>query len=152
MVLVTEEIDNALRTLSIPEGAFSSIPENEGAELYERLVAHFVNGGDRKWWWESFSMPSSSKSFADGKGFERITAIVPAPEEDIWFVAEEDQLPFYPIYETTPALVQRVIGECYAFEYYIVPKSLAWLLCENHHNQVIGVGEQITVRLENCIA
>lgn len=152
MELVTKEIENALRLLSVPANSFRLLPDDEGSQLYKELVANFVEGGDRRWWWEAFSKPSSSKTFEDGKGFEKITQLVPNPEEVVWFVVEEDQLPFYPIYEATPAVIQTVIGECYGFEYYLVPKSKEWLLCENHHNRMIGIGKQITERLEACNA
>ena len=152
MELVTEEISNALRSLSIPQREFSQVPSIEGERLYKELVAHFVVGGDRRWWWEAFAIPSASREFTDGKGFERITELVPDPVEVVWFVVEDDQMPFYPIYEATPAAIQRVIAECYGFEYYLVPKSRAWLLCENHHNRMIGLGEEITTRLESCNA
>jgi hypothetical protein len=152
MDLVTKEIENALRVLSIPSESFRLLPDDQGAVLYQELLAEFVAGTDRRWWWEAFLKPSSSKTFEDGTGFEKITELVPKPNAMVWFVVEEDQLPFYPIYEATPAAIQQVIGECYGFEYYIIPKSKDWLLCENHHNRMIGVGNQITARLEACNA
>ena len=106
MELVTKEIENALRLLSIPPNSFRLLPTYEGSQLYKELLANFVEGGDRRWWWEAFSKPSSSKTFENGKGFEKITQLVPNPEEVVWFVVEEDQLPFYPIYEATPAVIQ----------------------------------------------
>ena len=152
MELVTAEIENALRKLGVPPESFRLLSDEEGSVLYQELFEEFVTGADRRWWWEAFSKPSSSKNFEDGRGFERIEELVPNPEERVWFVVEEDQLPFFPIYEATPNIIQKVIGECYAFEYYIIPKSKAWLLCENHHNLVIGVGKQISSRLETCCA
>lgn len=152
MELVTKEIENALRVLSVPSISFRLVPNDEGHVLYQELLSQFVTGGDRRWWWESFTNPSISKTIEDGKGFKKITELVPDPNEVVWFIVEEDQLPFYSIYEATPATIQRVIGECYAFEYYIIPKSMEWLLCENHHNRMIGIGNQITARLEACNA
>jgi len=73
--------------------------------------------------------------------------IVPDPNERVWFIAEESRLPFYPVYEATPNAAQRVIEECYGFEYYLVAKDMTWLLCENHHGWLIGVGELICDRL-----
>jgi hypothetical protein len=49
-------------------------------------------------------------------------------------------LPYFPVYDATPAVVQQIIGECYGFEYYLIAKNLSWLLCENHHDMVIAVG------------
>jgi hypothetical protein len=46
----------------------------------------------------------------------------------------------FPVYATTLAVAQQVIGECYAFEYYLVAKDLGWLLCANHHDLMMGLG------------
>ena len=97
-------------------------------------------------------MPSESVHFSDGKGFERITEIIPDKNEKLWFVAEEDQLPFYPIYEATPESIQKVIGECYGFEYYIVPKTKEWLICDNHHNYLVGIGKVVIDKLVKYVA
>jgi hypothetical protein len=62
-------------------------------------------------------------------------------------VAEDDQLPFYPVFDGKPSAAQRVIGECCGFEYYLIAKDLTWLLCENHHDWLIAIGEQVRSRL-----
>lgn len=56
---------------------------------------------------------------------------------------EDDKLPTYPILDATPDEIMKIIGECFAFEYYLVPKSKGWLICENHHGRVIGVGTEV---------
>lgn len=56
------------------------------------------------------------------------------------------------IYETTPAVAQAVIGECYAFEYYVVARDLGWLVCENHHDVVIAGGAPVEERLRENVA
>ena len=85
-------------------------------------------------------------------GFKRICSLVPNSREIVWFMVEENQLPFFPIYEACPEDIQNVIGECYGFEYYIIPKFKNWLLCENHHNRMIGIGEKIVKRLKSYSA
>lgn len=69
-------------------------------------------------------MPSTSATFSDQQAFTRLCSIVPDPEERVWFVAEDDQLPFYPVYDAPPAAVQRVLGACSGFEYYLISKDL----------------------------
>jgi hypothetical protein len=147
VALITEEINNAIKTLSLSEAEFHQLPNEKAEPLYYELLNTFVEGGNRRWWWESFSKPSKSVQFTNDKGFERISEIVPDKKEKVWFVAEEDQLPFYPIYEATPEIIQKIIGECYGFEYYIIPKSKEWLLCENHHNYLIGIGKAVIYRI-----
>jgi hypothetical protein len=69
--------------------------------------------------------------------------LVPNAQEKVWFIVEEDQMPFYPIYDATPAAIAKIIPECYGFEYYLVPKDKNWIFCENHHDRLIAVGEPV---------
>jgi len=149
MTLVTEEISQAIKTLSLKDSEFKRLPDSEAKTLYYELLETFVEGNDRRWWWEAFKDKTESIIFEDNKGFERILSFVPNPKEKVWFVAEEDQLSFYPIYEATPENIVKVIGECFAFEYYVIPKSKEWLLCENHHNTVIGSGDIIVKNMQS---
>jgi len=120
------------------------LPVHEEAKLYYELLEHFVSGGDRRWWWESFKQESRSCTYSDGKGFKRLGQFVPDVDEKVWFMIEDDQLATYPIFEATPNEIMKIVGECFAFEYYLIPKSKAWLICENHHGRVIGVGAEVT--------
>ena len=148
MSLVTDEIENALKELSIPSDRFNLLEDADGQLVFEDLLANFVDGGDRKWWWEAFSQSDYSVDFADGQGFRAIGGLLSNIAESVWFVVEEDQLQYYPVYDAYPDDIQSVIGECYRFEYYIVPKNKEWLLCENHHNRMIGVGNSFIEKMK----
>lgn len=143
---VLEEVNKAIAQLNLQD-AVQLVDDN--GELYLMLLKHFVEGNDRRWWWESFKEESESIAFEDGKGFERVLKIVPNPNEVVWFVVEDDQLSYYPIFECSVTNAVSIIGECFAFEYYLIPKSKNWLICENHHNYVIGVGSEITKGLSS---
>lgn len=78
--------------------------------------------------------------FNKDMGFQNITKIVPDPEEHIWFIAEEKQLNFYPVYEETPQTVQQLIGECYGFDTNKFQRNFSWIICEDHNNTFHGVG------------
>jgi hypothetical protein len=148
---VINEINIAVKTLSL-HGKVKLLDEKENKRLYNELLAEFVKGADRRWWWESLSKPSDYVSFKDGKAFQRITYIVPDQNEIVWFMVEDDMQPFYPIFETTPQFIAQIIGECFAFEYYIIDKTKEWLLCENHHDSLIGVGKEIIEKIEKIKA
>jgi hypothetical protein len=143
MSQVLDEISTALKTLALES---SVLRVNDECALYKKLLNHFVNGSDRRWWWESFKLESMTKSFDDGLGFNRLTAIVPDKDEIVWFMVEDDTLPNYPIFECSTLNAVKVIGECFAFEYYLIPKNLQWLLCENHHDTLIGIGNKLSFR------
>ncbi|MEW8424811.1 MAG: DUF6756 family protein [Candidatus Thiodiazotropha sp.] len=148
MSQVLEEIENAIDVLGLIEEV---VLVKDGADiLYRSLIDVFVDGGDRRWWWEAFSSPSESITINDGKGFERLLQLVPDINELVWFVVEDDQLPYYPIFEASTKNIVKVIGECFAFEYYLVPKDKSWLLCENHHNRIIGVGNKVVLSIQRA--
>jgi hypothetical protein len=144
---IREEIDEARRRLGLSTDEITEVPEGEARPLTSEFLSHFTGGVDSRWWWERFTLPDAAYRFEDGKGFTHITTLVPDAHERIWFVAEDDQLPYFPVYDATPAVAQRIIGECYGFEYYLIAKDLSWLLCENHHDMVIAVGS-VRQRLE----
>ncbi|WP_136678474.1 DUF6756 family protein [Neptunomonas sp. XY-337] len=142
MSQVLREVENAIESLAL-DAVVTRVTAPHAEELYKELLEVFVEGGDRRWWWESFKMESQSVAFEDGKGFEHLDEFVPNSKEILWFVVEDDELPFYPIFEASTENVKKIIGECFAFEYYLIPKNKRWLLCENHHNNVIGVGDEV---------
>jgi len=147
MSLVTNEIKNAIHSLTLLENEFRKLSDYEAESLYADLVETFVEGGDRLRWWEAFKPKPISILPDCTNGSEMLEEIIPNPDELIWFVAEEDGLPYFPIYEGTTKAIVRIIRECYAFEYYLIPKDKKWLLCENHHNSLIGVGKAIERQL-----
>lgn len=142
MSQVLKEVEAAIEFLELG-AVVTRVPSPQAEVLYKELLDVFVEGGDRRWWWESFKSESQSVTFDNGMGFQRLGEFVPNPKEILWLVVEDDQLPFYPIFEASTEDIQKIIGECFAFEYYLIPKNKRWLLCENHHNSVIGVGDEV---------
>jgi hypothetical protein len=139
---VVEEILKAIKKLSINDD-FRLLSDDETKNTYNDLLNTFVKGGDRRWWWESFSQHSYFVKFPNDKAFLEITKIVPEKSEILWFMVEDDHMPYFPIFEATPEKIEKIIAECFAFEYYIIPKTKNWLLCEDHHDCLHGVGEEI---------
>jgi hypothetical protein len=144
---IKNEIQNAINVLGLDTSKITLLPDEEGLVVFNEVLSHFVASGDRRWWWEDFRYKSTSVKINDQKGFERIGNIVPDRREKVWFIVEDDQLPFYPVYEATPETVQAVVGECYGFEYYLVAKDLSWLVCETHHDDLIAIGIQVEEQL-----
>ena len=147
METVREEIRRAIAALEIPDDAVRELCDDDARRVLDDALRAFVLGDNPQWWWESFNRPGVWASFAEGNGYQRISELVPDPDEEIRFVVEEDALAFYPVYQTSPRIAQAVIAECYAFEYYLIAKDLGWLLCENHHNCLIAIGEKVEAKL-----
>jgi hypothetical protein len=145
MTSTRDEINAAIRSLGLSPTIFRALSDAEAQAIFQSALTHFVGGDDRRWWWEAFTDSSISRQVDDGWRF--LTTLVPEPEKSVWFIAEDDQSAFYPVYDATPIAASQVIGECVGFEYYLVAKDMSWLLCENHHDMLIGVGEPIESRL-----
>lgn len=143
---VKDEIRTALESLNISSVCFRELPDSEGEEVYRRALRHFVPEGKPRWWWEHFKS-GISVDFPSGDGWRHIPEFVPNACEHVLFIVEDDSLPFYPVYDATPFAITEVIGECYGFEYYLVERNFQWLLCENHHNRMIGLGKVVEDRM-----
>ncbi|QYF93921.1 hypothetical protein KY495_01370 [Massilia sp. PAMC28688] len=147
METILDEINRALAKLGLTSAAMELLQAPRSAEVFGAALDHFVASGDGRWWWEDFRQAGMSVFFEDGQGWRQVPQIAPVSDELIWFIAEDDSLPHYPVFETTPEVASLVIGECYGFEYYVIAKDFSWLLCENHHNVLCAVGAPVEARL-----
>jgi hypothetical protein len=141
------EIQDAIQRLGLNDSNIKLLPDDQATPIFRAAHSHFVASSDRRWWWEDFRFSATRVRFSDQKGFLRLEKIVANQEEKVWFIVEDDQLPFYPVYEATAKAIQAVVGECSGFEYYLVAKDLSWLVCETHHDQLIAIGEEVESRL-----
>jgi hypothetical protein len=139
------EINAAIQALELPSQTCRALPDAEAKVVFQQALDEFVGGDDRRWWWEAFTRKSVSRRVTDG--WRLLTTLVPEPDGLVWFIAEDTDLPFYPVYEATSVAIEKIIGECFGFEYYVIAKDMSWLLCENHHDLLIGVGEPVMSRL-----
>ena len=151
MCEVTDEIDRAIDTLNL-KGRVLRIACESAAEVNRAVLERFAGGKDRRWWWEAFSRQAASVSFEDGLGYKRVPRLVPSATERCWFIVESQSLGPYPVYDASPEEAASIIGECFGFEYYIVPKDLSWLICENHHGRVMGCGVVIEGAIKKVAA
>lgn len=151
MPSVKDEIRAAIERLGLSSDVFRELPDDEAERIYFSALRRFVPEGEPRWWWVHFSS-SAAVDFPAGDGWRHIPEIVPDANEHVWFIVEDNSLRFYPVYDATPSAICAVIAECYGFEYYIVQRGFQWLLCETHHNRIIGAGEVVEKRLRDYVA
>lgn len=139
---VKTEMENAINTLGLSNQDISLLDDVVGEEVFKDCVNYFVRSGDRKWWWEDFKKP-----FFYFKDFDNplqyLNKIIPEVEGLVWLIVEDDKELFYPVYEVKPAIIAAILNECFYFEYYIIYKNKEWLICENHHNTLFGIGAKL---------
>ena len=74
-------------------------------------------------------------------------------KESVWFVIEDDSVEkeqdHYWLYEGKIQAIISVLQELPGTEYYVVSKKLEWILCENHHNLLIGSGKLIFDKMKS---
>ncbi len=137
---VEQEISIAIEKLSLLDKQITKLDYENGKKIYYELLNFFVKSGDRRWWWEDFKQDSFD--FNDYEyPFEHLSDIIPDLTENVWLMVEDDHEDYYPIYDCKPSIIGLIIGECFGFEYYVIDKNKEWLICENHHNRLIGVGQ-----------
>jgi hypothetical protein len=147
---VKAEVEQAINTLGLQNTDITELNKERAGKLYQDLLGHFVKSGDRRWWWEDFKQESFTFINHD-RPFELLNEIIPEQTENVWFMVEDDEEAFYPIYEVRPEVIKDIISECFAFEYYVIDKNKEWLLCENHHNCLIGIGQKLKEKNLNLI-
>jgi len=146
MPSVKNEISAALEKLNLSPQIFRELSDDDAESVYRRALRHFVPEGEPRWWWEHFSS-CAAVDFPAGNGWQHLLEFVPDAREHVWFIVEDDSRPFYPVYEAPPSAIRAVIAECSGFEYYVVQREFQWLLCETHHNRMIGIGKAVEERL-----
>jgi hypothetical protein len=143
-----DEIRSATQSLGFTPARFRILAPKEAAQVYQSALRHFVPTGQPRWWWEHFRA-CMRIDFSSRDGWKHLSEFVPDPDERVWFIAEDIAPTEYSVWEATTRDVQDVIGECSGFEFYLVQHQFRWLLCENHHNVVIGVGREVEDRLRH---
>jgi len=145
MTDVQTEIQDAVVSLELIPEQFRQLPDIEAEQVYRACLAKFVNASfEPRWWWEHFRKPHSYYDPDDGVfSFNILPQLVPNPDSPCFFIAEDIDTPFYPVYFSTPRVVALIVAECFAFEYYVISLDCTWLICEDHHNRIHGVGEPI---------
>ncbi len=147
------EILAAATTLNLRPEQFHQLSVADAERVYRACLAEFVTATfTPRWWWEHLREPRTQFYPANGIfGFSLLPRLVPDPDALCHFIAEDDDAPFYPVYLSTPRIAASIIGECFAFEYYLISLDRSWLNGESHHDPIFGVGEAV-VPLLNAYA
>ena len=69
---------------------------------------------------------------------------MPDPNEHVYFIAGDFAQPIgFLAWKGTVCAIQAIIGESTGFEYFVVQPEFRWLICENHHDIVIAIGQEV---------
>lgn len=142
METIEAEIACAIETLGLATTDVELLPNEQARKVYDECQLFFVNSSDRRWWWEDFKQPTFT-FFNVEEPLMLLNQIIPKLESRVWLLIEDEEQPFGFVYDVEASVIGSLLGECSYVEYYVIAKDKRWLLCENHHNLLIGVGEDL---------
>jgi hypothetical protein len=135
----------ARSALQVPPDGFRLLGDAEARSVASEAKAAFVEDACAVWWWEHFRQIATTAQTE--QGWKLLPELVPCSTESVWLITEEDDAGNHQVLETTAVWASRILGECYAFEYYLVAKDLSWLVGENHHDVVFAIGKDVEQKL-----
>ena len=142
---IADVIRDAVNSLGL-QARVRQLNAQEAAKAVAATEGRFISGRNSRWWWERLNDELRIVSHApDADGYKLVELI--CPDEPAWLIASDDEDPPWPVFIGMPKDLVRVIGECHHFEYSVASPRLEWLVIENHHSEVIAVGEPAAGKL-----
>jgi hypothetical protein len=142
-------------TLALDSGRFRLLGPHEYESVLRAVTEQFLNVGtsglNHRWWWEHFK--GNTESFHTHGAYKLLPELLPT-DQALWFIAEDSgkKNACFWVYEADAEAIVQVLAESPHFEYYVVSKKRDWLLCENHHEVLIAVGEPMIEALNHAKA
>jgi hypothetical protein len=146
------DIAAVVQALNLAPSDFRLLGLHEYESVLLSIIDQFTTldrkGVNQPWLWDAFRTPRCSMPLDDATAvLKKLGPIT----ETVWFIAEDarrnKRYGNYWVYEGKIGPIVDVIREIHYFEYYVVSKKFEWLLCENHHDILIAVGEPMVAQL-----
>ena len=114
---------------------FVKLSQEESTNIVSRAKEKFVLDDPRSWWM-SLRLPYKRYSVLE----KAINDLMPGTIEKVWFIPETEE-ECMPVYELSPSEIQMLRENCPPFEYYVIPKTMKWIMIENDHDEFILSGD-----------
>ena len=148
------EIENIIRENNIVPPDFKTLDiHDDWGEIEEKIYHTFCQLDHPKikpiWLWEYFKLDTSHLSVKPP--FAILEQLID-PSEEVWFFVNGDRNKFW-FYQGSVKAIRKVIVEsCYIDEIYLASKKYDWLICINHHDNLIATGKIMAEKLRNLSA
>jgi hypothetical protein len=147
------DIKEVMKSLQISSDDFSLVNLYKYKKILVLILDKFTTVGKKglsySQWWDFLRKPTEAIQLDYA---HIVIEELVSPDEKIWFIAEDwkrnKQQGNFWLYEGKIKSIVSILGEMYGFEYYLVSKKLEWLLCENHHNILIGTGQPMIEKIQ----
>lgn len=148
--MLRSKIQETIKSLSMSESQLKEVSKQHWQQIIDKIEKTFISkekyNSNTYPYWEKLKGNCFSIFFEEDDASTALDMLVNR-DEKIWLLVQGDRKIW--LYEGDIESIKKLIGECYAFEYYLVSKKFSWLLCENHHGCLIGVGNPIVDRLKS---
>ncbi|HEX4494267.1 MAG TPA: DUF6756 family protein [Thermoanaerobaculia bacterium] len=145
MYETANSILQSAQELRLSSERFRQVGPGRWRDLLDKILTRFTSQGplnrSRLWLWEDFIQPTYT--LQKEHTLETLLKL-DEPAARVWLVFEDwDRTKrdgnFW-LFEGDLAAAVSVLNNLYGIEFYIVSQSLDWLVAENHHDVLIGVG------------
>lgn len=149
---LAQDYADAQQRAGVAPGEFRRVPNDAADNIVRCVEERFVKPSayGTRWWWNGGFCSRGVGVYFKGPGFKRLPSLLPKSDLPLWLLINErtrlsatlnvatDETVL--IYESTADSIRKVLDESVHIEYYLVPPTYAWLVCENHHNLFIALG------------
>jgi hypothetical protein len=134
----------AARELGLGTEAFGQAGPARWEDILKRVFERFATTHDTGVTWLWSHLRGQGVSVRTVGGVALLGEMRPR-EERVWLLVEDfdrtKEDGNYWVFEGAFGAVIEVLMNLHAIEYYIVDRHMDWMIVENHHNVLIGVGE-----------
>ncbi|MET3195743.1 DUF6756 family protein [Gottfriedia sp. OAE603] len=153
--VVRTEINSILNEKMIPKELLSEVGKHHWENITQKFKQTFIKKPHYtfqvSWYWQFLKNDSYSLHFINDDAYKHLHKLIDENEKIFFMVEENSAKPKFWVYEGNIKMIQKVIEESFAFEYYIFSKKFDWLICENHHGVLSGVGEKVIGKMKLCL-
>ena len=144
----------AARECDLEEASFHQLPGRRAQGLLDRVLESFTTRGlgnrNSSWLWEDLRDPSFSLA---GPHEIRTLLALGTPDTPVWPIVEDfdgtkQGTPFW-VFQATLAAAIATLRNHHLLEFYIVSRSLDWLVGENHHDVLFAAGDHAVAVLRD---
>ena len=137
---------SAARERGIPPGRFRQVRPSRWTAILDRVLKVFTPRGvlnrNRDWLWEDFAQPCHvlRRPHTPATLLELDVASC-----RVWLILEDfdctKRAGRHWLFEGDLGAVVEVLNNMHFMEFYVVARDLEWMVAENHHDMLFGVGE-----------
>ena len=142
----------AARECGVTRSRLRQETSNRALALFERLLELFTKNAakNRKanWFWDDFREPNLS---VHRRADEDALLALGSAATPVRLLVEDSgrrkRGPAFWVFEATLDAAARTLDNHHLLEFYLVSRHLDWLIAENHHDVLIGVGDRAVAAL-----